>query len=81
MKKLSVKKTGGMTNPNKTVTVSTTPTKYTGGKSTAPKGAATSATPYKGGKQTPPAGAVPASKMGGAKKMKMGGAKKMKKSC
>jgi hypothetical protein len=75
MSKMPAKKmkTGGMNNPNKTVTVNTTPTPYKGGISKAPAGASTTPTKYTGGKQTPPAGAVPAAKMGGAKKMKSGG--------
>lgn len=49
-------------NPNKSVTVSKSPTKYKGGISKAPAGAAKSATKYTGGKATPPKGAIPAGK-------------------
>jgi hypothetical protein len=73
MKKAPVKKmkTGGMENPNATVTVNKTPTKYTGGMNAA---ATVNKVPtkYTGGKQTPPTGAVPAAKYGTM--MKKGGA-------
>jgi len=74
MSKMPAKKmkTGGMNNPNKTVTVNTTPTPYKGGISKAPAGASTTPTKYTGGKQTPPTGAVPAAKYGTM--MKKGGA-------
>lgn len=73
MKKAPAKKmkTGGMNNPNKIVTVSTTPTPYKGGISKAPAGASTTPTKYTGGKDTPPKGAVPAAKYGTM--MKKGG--------
>jgi hypothetical protein len=72
MKKVAVKKstkpmkkymTGGMANPNKTVTVNTTPTPYKGGISKAPAAASTTPTKYTGGKQTPPTGATPGKKI------------------
>jgi hypothetical protein len=78
MKKAPVKKmkTGGMENPNATVTVNKTPTKYTGGMNAA---ATVNKVPtkYTGGKSTAPAGAVPAAKYG--KMMKKGGMVKSKK--
>ena len=79
MKKAPAKKmeTGGVKNPNKTVTVSTTPTPYKGGISKAPAGASTTPTKYTGGKDTPPKGAVPAAKYGAM--MKKGGMVKAKK--
>jgi hypothetical protein len=75
MKKAPVKKmkTGGMENPNATVTVNKTPTKYTGGMNAA---ATVNKVPtkYTGGKSTAPVGAVPASKKGSAtSKYKSGG--------
>jgi hypothetical protein len=78
MKKAPVKKmmTGGMKNPNATVTVDTNPTMYKGGMNAS---ATVNKTPtkYTGGKGTPPKGAVPAAKYGTM--MKKGGAVKAKK--
>lgn len=63
-------KTGGMTNPNKAVTVSKTPTKYTGGKNASasvqkitPKASVTKGS-------NAPAKVSPSKKMGGSTKSK-----------
>lgn len=58
--------TGGKTNKNKSVTVSTKATAYKGGISKAPATADKSATKYKGGISKAPAGATPSK--GGKKK-------------